>query len=39
VRAREAVTEAGAAFKVCNPSPAVRRLVRLFGLEDLLANR
>jgi anti-anti-sigma factor len=39
VRAREAVTEAGAAFKVRNPSPAVRRLVQLFGMEDLLADR
>jgi hypothetical protein len=34
--AREAATEAGVAFMVLNPSLALRRLVRLFGMDDLL---
>lgn len=36
VRAREAAIEAGVAFRVRDPSPALRRVAELGGLEDLL---
>jgi anti-anti-sigma factor len=36
VRAREAAIEAGVAFRVRDPSPALRRIAELGGLEDLL---
>jgi anti-sigma B factor antagonist len=36
-RARDATTEAGATFRVREPSPALRRIVELCGLKDLLS--
>jgi anti-sigma B factor antagonist len=36
LQAREAAREAGVAFGVSDPSPTLRRLVELSGLEDLL---
>jgi len=36
VRARDAATEADVAFRVSEPSPAVRRIAEICGLEDLL---
>jgi anti-anti-sigma factor len=36
VRAREAATEAGVGFRVGEPSPPLRRIVEMFGLEGLL---
>jgi anti-sigma B factor antagonist len=36
MRAREAAGEAGVAFRVSDPSPALRRLVELAGIEGLL---
>jgi anti-anti-sigma regulatory factor len=36
VRARDAATEAGVRFRVRGPSPPLRRIVDLCGLEDLL---
>jgi anti-sigma B factor antagonist len=38
VRAHEAATEAGVAFRVSEPSPPVCRLVEIFGLESLLLH-
>jgi anti-anti-sigma factor len=38
LHARDAATEAGLAFRVSDPSPAVRRILALFGVEDLLTN-
>jgi anti-anti-sigma factor len=37
-RARDAATEAGVAFRVREPSPAVRPIAELCGLEDLLPD-
>jgi anti-sigma B factor antagonist len=37
-RAREAASEAGIAFGVREPSPALRRIVEIFGLEGLLLD-
>ena len=37
-RAREAVTEAGVAFRVSEPSPPLRRIVEISGLESLLLH-
>jgi anti-sigma B factor antagonist len=36
IRAREAAGEAGAAFRVREPSPALRRIVEITGIVDLL---
>jgi anti-anti-sigma factor len=36
VRARDTAAEAGVAFRVSEPSPAVRRIAEVTGLEDLL---
>jgi anti-anti-sigma factor len=36
VRARDAVTAAGAAFRIDQPSPAVRRIAEISGLGDFL---
>jgi anti-sigma B factor antagonist len=36
LQAREAAGEAGVAFRVSDPSPALRRVVELSGLEGLL---
>jgi anti-sigma B factor antagonist len=36
VRARDAAAGAGVAFGIREPSPALRRIVELMGLEDLL---
>jgi anti-anti-sigma factor len=36
MRARDAATEAGVAFRIDEPSPALRRIVETSGLEDLL---
>jgi anti-sigma B factor antagonist len=36
-RARDAATDAGATFRVSEPSPALRRIVELCGLEELLS--
>jgi anti-sigma B factor antagonist len=36
VRARDAAEEAGASLHVRSPSPALRRVVEILGLEDLL---
>jgi anti-anti-sigma factor len=36
IRARDAAVEAGVGFRVSDPSPAVRRLVELTGIMDLL---
>jgi len=36
MRASDAATEAGAAFRIDEPSPALRRIVEISGLEDLL---
>jgi anti-anti-sigma factor len=36
VRARDAATDADVAFRVSEPSPAVRRIAEICGLEDLL---
>jgi anti-anti-sigma factor len=38
VRARDAATEAGVRFRVRGPSPPLRRIVELCGLEDLLLD-
>ena len=38
VRARDAAVEAGVAFRVVKPSPAVRRLAELAGVEVLLTD-
>jgi anti-sigma B factor antagonist len=37
VRARDATLETGVGFHVRDPSPALRRIVEVCGLEDLLA--
>jgi anti-anti-sigma regulatory factor len=36
IRARDAATEAGVAFRIDEPSPALRRIAEISGLEDLL---
>jgi anti-anti-sigma factor len=36
IRAREAADEAGVAFRVRDPSPALRRMVQISGTEELL---
>jgi anti-anti-sigma regulatory factor len=36
VRARDAAAEVDVAFRVSEPSPAVRRIAEVTGLEDLL---
>jgi anti-anti-sigma factor len=36
-RARDAATEAGVRFQVSEPSPPLRRIAEMCGLEDLLA--
>jgi anti-anti-sigma factor len=36
MRAREAADEAGAAFRVSEPSPALRRIVEITGTVELL---
>jgi anti-sigma B factor antagonist len=38
VRARDAAVEAGVAFRVREPSPALRRIAELAGVEDLLRD-
>ena len=38
VRAREAATEAGVAFRVSEPSPPLCRIVEICGLESLLLH-
>jgi anti-sigma B factor antagonist len=38
LRARDAATEAGVVFRGSDASPAVRRILELFGVEDLLAG-
>ena len=38
MRARDAAAEAGVAFRVSNPSPALRRIADACGLEDLLSD-
>jgi anti-sigma B factor antagonist len=38
LHARDAANEAGVAFRVSDPSPAVRRILALFGVEDLLTD-
>jgi anti-anti-sigma factor len=38
VRARDAATGAGVAFRVSEPSPPLRRIAELCGLEDLLLD-
>jgi anti-anti-sigma factor len=38
VRAREAATEAGVTFRVSEPSPLLRRIAEICGLEDLLLD-
>jgi len=36
-RARDAATAAGVAFRVREPSPPLRRIAQICGLEDLLS--
>lgn len=36
LRARAAATDAGVAFRVSEPSPALRRIAEIAGVEDLL---
>lgn len=36
LRARDAAAEAGVAFRISDPSPALRRLAELGGVDDLL---
>jgi anti-anti-sigma factor len=38
VRARDAATEAEVSFRVCGPTPPLRRIVALCGIEDLLSE-
>jgi anti-anti-sigma factor len=38
LQARAAASDAGAAFRVSEPSPALRRVVEITGIEDLLEN-
>jgi anti-anti-sigma factor len=38
VRARDAAAEAGVAFRIREPSPPLRRIAELYGLEDLLSD-
>jgi anti-sigma B factor antagonist len=38
LRARDAATEAGVAFGVKEPSPGLRRIAELCGVEDLLSD-
>lgn len=37
-RARDAATEAGVAFRITEPSSALRRIIELCGLQDLLSD-
>ena len=37
LRARDAVVEAGADLRISDPSPALRRIVELAGVEDLMS--
>ena len=37
-RARDAATEAGVAFRLTEPSSALRRIVELCGLQELLSD-
>jgi anti-sigma B factor antagonist len=39
LRARDAAVEAGVAFHVSDPSPALRRLVEVTGVKDLLPDQ
>jgi anti-sigma B factor antagonist len=39
LRARDAAVEAGVAFRVSDPSPALRRLVEVTGVKDLLEDQ
>lgn len=39
LRARDAAVEAGVAFRVSDPSPALRRLVEVTGVKDLLPDQ
>ncbi len=39
LRARDAAVEAGVPFRVCDPSPALRRIAELMGLETLLTGQ
>jgi anti-anti-sigma factor len=36
-RARDAATEAGVTFRISEPSPPLRRIAEMCGLEDLLS--
>jgi anti-anti-sigma factor len=36
-RARDAATEAGVTFRISEPSPPLRRIAEICGLEDLLS--
>jgi anti-anti-sigma factor len=38
LQARAAATDAGVAFRVSEPSPALRRVAQLTGIEDLLED-
>ena len=38
VRARDAAAEAGVAFRVSEPSPALRRIAEMTGIDDLLED-
>jgi anti-sigma B factor antagonist len=38
LRALDAATEAGVAFRVSDPSPAMRRILELSGVDDLLTD-
>ena len=38
LRARDAATQAGVAFRVRDPSPEVRRIAELAGIENLLTD-
>jgi anti-sigma B factor antagonist len=38
LQARAAATDAGTAFRVSEPSPALRRVAQLTGIEDLLED-
>jgi hypothetical protein len=38
-RARDAADEAGVAFRITDPSPALRRVAEVGGVEDLLRDK
>ena len=38
VRAREAAADAGVTFRISEPSPPLRRIVEIFGLDGLLLD-